>query len=178
MTTPTKPYFLRPPLPGDLGWVVEQHGKIYAEEYGWDWTFEALVAGIVKEFVERFDPSGEACWIALNPQTGERLGSVFVVRSPEAPQTTAKLRMLILTPAARGMGLGGQLTDTAMQFARSKGYTDMVDEQLPHRSSRHLRETRFQNGSQRGVQRLRQRRSRERDLARGALVAAIWRATR
>jgi GNAT superfamily N-acetyltransferase len=126
MTTPTKPYFLRPPLPGDLGWVVEQHGKIYAEEYGWDWTFEALVAGIVKEFVERFDPSGEACWIALNPQTGERLGSVFVVRSPEAPQTTAKLRMLILTPAARGMGLGGQLTDTAMQFARSKGYTDMV----------------------------------------------------
>jgi GNAT superfamily N-acetyltransferase len=112
---------LRNPQPGDMGWVVQQHGLLYAQEYGWNWEFEALVARIVAEFVEKFQPESERCWIAeIN---GERVGSVFVVRVDEQ---TAKLRMLILTPAARGLGLGARLTDEAIAFARSKGYKKMV----------------------------------------------------
>ncbi len=112
---------LRDLQPGDLGWVVEQHGRIYAQEYGWNWEFEALVAGICEDFVKKFKPGWERCWIAeLN---GQRVGSVFVVRKSSR---TAKLRMLILTPEARGLGLGGQLTDEAIQFARERGYKKMV----------------------------------------------------
>jgi GNAT superfamily N-acetyltransferase len=112
---------LRDPQPGDMGWVVQQHGLLYAQEYGWNWEFEALVARIVAEFVEKFQPEWERCWIAeIN---GERVGSVFVVKVDEQ---TAKLRMLILTPKARGLGLGARLTDEAMAFARSKGYKKMV----------------------------------------------------
>ena len=115
------PIILRDLQPGDLGWVIEQHGFIYAKEYGWNWEFEALVAGICAEFVKDFQPDWERCWIA--EQSGQRVGSVFVVMQDEQ---TAKLRMLILTPAARGQGLGARLTDEAIAFARAKGYTKMV----------------------------------------------------
>lgn len=112
---------LRDPVPGDIGWVVQQHGEIYWREYGWDRRFEALVAGIAAEFVNKFQPEWERCWIA--ELDGERVGAVFVVRKSA---TTAQLRMLILTPQARGLGLGGRLTDECIRFARAKGYRKMV----------------------------------------------------
>jgi GNAT superfamily N-acetyltransferase len=112
---------LREPLPGDMGWVIEQHGAIYAKEYGWNWDFEALVAGICAEFVKNFQPGWERCWIA--ELSGERVGSVFVVKKDEA---TVQLRMLILTPRARGLGLGARLTEEAIAFARKRGYKKMV----------------------------------------------------
>ncbi len=112
---------LRDPQPGDMGWVIEQHGKLYAQEYGWNWEFEALVAGICADFVKNFQPEWERCWIA--ELGAQRVGSVFVVRSDEH---TAKLRMLILTPEARGLGLGARLTDEAIAFARFKGYKKMM----------------------------------------------------
>ncbi|MEJ8813283.1 bifunctional helix-turn-helix transcriptional regulator/GNAT family N-acetyltransferase [Variovorax ureilyticus] len=112
---------LRDPAPGDIGWVVQQHGEIYAREYGWNSEFEALVAEIAGQFLRRFQPAWERCWIAeLN---GERVGAIFVVRKSA---TTAQLRMLILTPQARGLGLGGRLTDECIAFARIKGYRKMV----------------------------------------------------
>lgn len=112
---------LRDPMPGDIGWVVQQHGEIYAREYGWDMRFEALVADIAAQFVRNFQPEWEKCWIA--ELDGERVGAIFVVRKSA---TTAKLRMLILSPKARGMGLGARLTDECIAFARAKGYKKMV----------------------------------------------------
>jgi GNAT superfamily N-acetyltransferase len=116
---------LREPEPGDLGWVVEQHGRIYGQEYGWNWDFEALVADICSQFVRQYQPDWERCWIAerVSDAGKERLGSVFVVRQDEH---TAKLRMLIVTPGARGLGLGQRLTDHAIAFAKAKGYRKMV----------------------------------------------------
>lgn len=112
---------LRAPQAGDMGWVVQQHGEIYAREYGWNAKFEALVADIVSKFVRQFQPNLERCWIA--EWRGERVGSVFVVRQSKQ---VAKLRMLILTPQARGVGLGGRLTDECLAFARQKGYKKIV----------------------------------------------------
>lgn len=112
---------LRDPLPGDMGWVVQQHGEIYAREYGWNTEFEALVADIVAQYVRQHQPEWERCWMA--ELDGERVGSVFVVRKSK---TVAQLRMLILTPKARGLGLGARLTDECINFARSKGYKKMV----------------------------------------------------
>lgn len=112
---------LRDPQPGDMGWVVQQHGEIYAREYGWNSEFEALVADIVADYLRKHQPAWERCWIA--ELDGQRVGSVFVVR--KSP-TVAQLRMLILTPQARGQGLGALLTDEAIAFARSKGYRKMV----------------------------------------------------
>ena len=120
---PPKPQaaILRDPAPGDIGWVVQQHGEIYAREYGWNSKFEALVAGIASEFLLKFQPEWERCWIAeLN---GERVGAIFVVRKSA---TVAQLRMLILAPGARGLGLGGKLVDECIAFARLKGYKKMV----------------------------------------------------
>ncbi|MGJ7606619.1 bifunctional helix-turn-helix transcriptional regulator/GNAT family N-acetyltransferase [Variovorax sp. LT1R20] len=112
---------LRDPAPGDIGWVVQQHGEIYAREYGWDSSFEALVAQIAGEFLLKFQPEWERCWIAeLN---GERMGSIFVMRKSAG---VAQLRLLILSPAARGLGLGGKLVDECIAFARRKGYKKMV----------------------------------------------------
>ncbi|SEK06976.1 transcriptional regulator, MarR family with acetyltransferase activity [Variovorax sp. OK212] len=112
---------LRDPAPGDIGWVVQQHGEIYAREYGWNSQFEALVAGIASEFLLKFQPEWERCWIAeLN---GERVGAIFVVRKSA---TVAQLRMLILASGARGLGLGGKLVDECIAFARLKGYKKMV----------------------------------------------------
>lgn len=112
---------LREPRAGDMGWVVQQHGELYAREYGLDARFEALVADIAARFVRNFQPGWERCWIA--ELGSERVGSVFVARKSK---TVAQLRMLILAPGARGLGLGARLTDECLAFARAKGYRKMV----------------------------------------------------
>jgi GNAT superfamily N-acetyltransferase len=112
---------LRPPHPGDMGWVVQQHGEIYWREYGWDARFEALVLKIVSGIVQKWQPAFENCWIA--EVDGVRCGSAFVVRKSKA---TAQLRLLMLTPDARGLGLGGKLCDECIAFARGAGYKKMV----------------------------------------------------
>lgn len=117
----TRTIVLRDPLPGDMGWVVQQHGELYAREYGWNSEFEALVADIVAQFVRKFQPAWEKCWIA--ELDGERVGAIFVVRKSA---TTAQLRLLLLSPSARGLGLGARLTDECIAFARAKGYRKMV----------------------------------------------------
>jgi DNA-binding MarR family transcriptional regulator/N-acetylglutamate synthase-like GNAT family acetyltransferase len=112
---------LRDPQPGDLGWVVQQHGELYAREYGFGPGFEALVAEIAAGYLRHFDPEWEKGWIA--ELDGERAGSVFVVR--KSP-TVAQLRLLILRPEARGLGLGGRLVDACIAFARERGYRKLV----------------------------------------------------
>jgi DNA-binding MarR family transcriptional regulator/GNAT superfamily N-acetyltransferase len=118
---PSRTAVLRDVRPGDMGWVVQQHGEIYAREYGWNSEFEALVAEIVAGMIRGHDPARERGWIA--ELDGERVGSVFVVRKSE---TEAQLRLLILSPAARGLGLGARLSDECLAFARAKGYRKMV----------------------------------------------------
>lgn len=115
------PYILRPPRPGDMGWVIERHATLYAQEYGWDATFEALVAEIAAEFIRNFDPKRERCWIA--EMDGRNVGSAFVVRKSD---DAAKLRMLIVDPAARGIGIGARLVDECLRFARAAGYRRMT----------------------------------------------------
>jgi ribosomal protein S18 acetylase RimI-like enzyme len=112
---------LRNPRPGDYGRVVALHGELYAREFGYDARFEALVAGIVAEFIGHFDRRRERCWIA--EMNGEVVGSVFLVRKSD---TVAKLRLLIIHPKARSHGLGRRLTRACIRFARAKRYKKIV----------------------------------------------------
>jgi DNA-binding MarR family transcriptional regulator/GNAT superfamily N-acetyltransferase len=114
-------YLLRPHRPGDMGWVISAHGRLYAEEYGWDISFEALVADIAAKFIREFDARREACWIA--ERDGEPVGSVFVVR---ASDEVAKLRLLIVDPKGRGLGIGRRLVEECLAFARRVGYRRMT----------------------------------------------------
>jgi GNAT superfamily N-acetyltransferase len=112
---------LRPPNSGDFGWVVERHGVLYRDEYGWDETFEALVARIVADYVEHGDHRREAAWIAEVDR--ERVGCVFCMKKEEK---IAQLRLLLVDPSARGMGIGTRLVEECIRFARRAGYQQMM----------------------------------------------------
>lgn len=118
---PATGYLLRPPGPGDLGWIVHRHGAVYPAEYGWDERFEALVARVVADYAAHHEPEREACWIA--ELDGQPVGCVFCIERDEA---TAQLRLLLVDPAGRGLGIGQRLVEECIAFARKAGYTDLV----------------------------------------------------
>jgi DNA-binding MarR family transcriptional regulator/GNAT superfamily N-acetyltransferase len=111
----------RSPGPGDFGWVIERHGALYCQEYGWDQTFEALVARIVADYIDQNDPKHEAAWIA--EVNGERVGCIFCMKKTAK---VAQLRILLVEPTARGMGIGSRLVDECIGFARRAGYKQLM----------------------------------------------------
>lgn len=118
------PYMLRPHRPGDMGWVVQSQGLLYAREYGWDERFEALVARIVADFIDGYDHRRERCWIA--ERRGEAVGSIFLVKSADTPEEVAQLRLLFVDAGARGLGIGRRLVKECTLFARSAGYRKIM----------------------------------------------------
>jgi len=161
---PGTPYILRSHQPGDMGWVVHRHGVLYAQEYGYDEQFEALVAEIVAKFIQHFDSRRERCWIA--EKDGEIVGSVFLVKKSK---TVAKLRLLLVEPSARGLGIGKRLVDECLRFARQAGYKKMVlwtQSELP--TARHI----YQQAGFRLVEE-----KPHRSWGRDDLVSQIWELT-
>ncbi|HTV57568.1 MAG TPA: helix-turn-helix domain-containing GNAT family N-acetyltransferase [Verrucomicrobiae bacterium] len=118
---PSTPYLLRPHEPGDLGWIVYRQALLYANEYGWDNTYEALAAEIAARFIKNFDPKRERCWIA--ERDGQRVAAVFIARETDE---VAKLRLLHVESAARGLGIGTRLVEECIRFSRQAGYSKIV----------------------------------------------------
>jgi len=155
------PYILRSHQPGDMGWVVHRHAVVYAQEYGYDERFEALVAEIVAGFIQHFDAKRERCWIA--ERDGEIVGSVFLVKKSK---TIAKLRLLLVEPSARGLGIGKRLVDECLRFARQAGYKKMVlwtQSELP--AARHV----YQQAGFRLIEE-----KQHRSWGRDDLVSQVW----